>query len=58
MFDMDKPLAVQSRRKIYDQAVADRTLIHGFHLPFPGLGYVEKDGNGYRFVPATWNSSI
>ncbi len=48
MFDMDKPLAVQSRRKIYDQAVADKTLVYGFHLPFPGLGYMEKDGNGYR----------
>jgi glyoxylase-like metal-dependent hydrolase (beta-lactamase superfamily II) len=58
MFDMDKPLAVQSRKRIYDQAVTDKTLVHGFHLPFPGLGYMEKDGSGYRFVPATWNTGI
>ena len=24
-------------------------------LPFPSLGYVEKDGAGYRLVPIAWN---
>jgi hypothetical protein len=24
-------------------------------FPFPGLGYIEKAGSGYRFVPAAWN---
>ena len=34
---------------------AERLLIQGFHFPFPALGYVEKDGAGYRLVPASWN---
>jgi hypothetical protein len=23
----------------------------GFHLPFPGIGFVERTGSTYRFVP-------
>ncbi len=57
-FDMDKPLAVQSRRKIYDMAVAEKIPVQGYHFPFPGLAYVEKDGNGYRLVPAGWNPTL
>jgi glyoxylase-like metal-dependent hydrolase (beta-lactamase superfamily II) len=57
-FDMDKPLAVQSRRKLYDQMAADKVLVQGFHFAFPGAGYIEKDGNGYRLVPAPWSPTI
>ncbi len=57
-FDMDKPLAVQSRKKIYDMAIADKLPVQGFHFPFPGLAYVEKDGSGYRLVPAAWNPTL
>lgn len=57
-FDMDKPVAVQSRKKIYDMAIAEKIPVQGFHFPFPGVAYVEKDGNGYRLVPATWNTSL
>lgn len=58
MFDMDKPLAVQSRKKIYDMTIADKIPVQGFHFPFPGVAHVEKDGNGYRLVPATWNPTL
>ena len=57
-FDSDKPLAVQTRRKLYDQMAADKTLVQGFHFTFPGIAYIEKAGNGYRLIPAPWNSSI
>jgi hypothetical protein len=26
-------------------------LVLGYHFPFPGVGYVVKDGAGFRFVP-------
>ena len=55
VFDMDGAVAEQTRRKLYDMAAADRMLIQGFHFPFPALGYIEKDGAGYRLVPAPWN---
>jgi len=53
-YDMDGTKAEETRRKFYDMASAEKTLIAGFHFPFPSLGYVEKDGTNYRLVPAPW----
>jgi hypothetical protein len=39
-------------------AVAEKSLIAGFHYPFPSFGHVEKDGTSYRLVPIAWNPSI
>jgi glyoxylase-like metal-dependent hydrolase (beta-lactamase superfamily II) len=58
VFDTDGPLAEQTRRKVYDMAIADKMPIQGFHFPFPGRGYVEKSGSGYRLAPAPWNPTI
>jgi glyoxylase-like metal-dependent hydrolase (beta-lactamase superfamily II) len=57
-FDMDGGVAVQTRRKLLDQAAADKVLFASYHVPFPAVGYIEKDGNGFRFVPAPWNPVI
>jgi glyoxylase-like metal-dependent hydrolase (beta-lactamase superfamily II) len=57
-FDSDKAQGVETRRKLYDQMATDKTLVQGFHFTFPGIAYVEKAGNGYRLIPAAWNSSI
>ena len=57
-FDTDGPLAEQTRHKVYDMAIADNMLIQGYHFPFPGRGYVEKAGSGYRLVPAAWSPTI
>jgi glyoxylase-like metal-dependent hydrolase (beta-lactamase superfamily II) len=58
MFDQDPAQAETTRRKVYDMLVADRMRVQGFHYPFPANGFVEKDGNGYRLVPAPWMPSI
>jgi len=55
MFDSEPEKAVATRRRIYDMASADKILVSGYHFPFPGLGYIEKAGTGYRLVPAAWN---
>jgi len=44
--------AAQTRRKLLDRLVADKSKLIGFHLPYPGVGTVERKGNAYRFVPA------
>jgi glyoxylase-like metal-dependent hydrolase (beta-lactamase superfamily II) len=54
-FDQDPVQAEATRRKVYDMLVADRMRVQGFHYPFPANGFVEKDGNGYRVVPAPWS---
>jgi glyoxylase-like metal-dependent hydrolase (beta-lactamase superfamily II) len=58
VWDVIPDVAVTTRKKIYDMAAADRTMIQGFHFPFPSAGYVEKDGNRYRLTPIPWNPLI
>jgi glyoxylase-like metal-dependent hydrolase (beta-lactamase superfamily II) len=58
MFDQDPVQAEATRRKTYDMIVAERMRVQGFHYPFPGLAHLEKDGTGYRWIPAPWNPVI
>jgi glyoxylase-like metal-dependent hydrolase (beta-lactamase superfamily II) len=57
-FDIDPQQAQQTRRKFYDMAAAEKAMVVGFHFAFPALGYVEKDGAGYRLIPTAWNPAI
>jgi glyoxylase-like metal-dependent hydrolase (beta-lactamase superfamily II) len=58
IFDVDGPLAVETRRKVFDRAAADRMLLHGYHFPFPATGYVNKTPKGYDLVPAMWQPNL
>ncbi len=49
--DDDKDKAAASRKRIFDMAANENLLVAGFHMPFPGLGYVERSGAAYRWVP-------
>jgi len=54
-FDTDQKQAAASRRKVFAQTAAERTLIAGAHLPFPGLGHVRAEGKGiYSWVPVQY----
>lgn len=53
-FDVDQDAAAAARKQSLDMAATDRLLIAGMHIPFPGVGHVEKRGQGYGFVPAPW----
>ena len=57
-YDYDPALAQETRHKFYDMAVAEKATVVGFHFTFPSVGHVEKDGNGYRLIPAAWNPVI
>jgi len=56
--DVDRPLAVQTRKKLYDMAIVEKMPIQAFHGAFPGLVRVEKAGDGYRWIPTIWNASL
>jgi glyoxylase-like metal-dependent hydrolase (beta-lactamase superfamily II) len=49
-YDQDGALAEASRRKLLDRVVADKTMICGYHFPFPGAGTIAKDGDGYALT--------
>lgn len=56
--DMDKAMAVSSRRRILDMAANERMPILGYHYPFPAVGYIEKQGAGYNYVPSVWQIAL
>jgi glyoxylase-like metal-dependent hydrolase (beta-lactamase superfamily II) len=58
VFDADGKQAAASRRRVLDMAAADRLVISGAHIPFPGFGRIDKDGNGYRFSTAEWSYTL
>jgi glyoxylase-like metal-dependent hydrolase (beta-lactamase superfamily II) len=55
IFDFDGEQAIATRRRILGQVAADRTLVMGYHFPFPALGYVETAGSAYRWTPIKWS---
>lgn len=53
-FDMDGPTAVTARRRMLDQAAADRMLVEAYHFPFPACGHIARTATGYDLVPVEW----
>ncbi|WP_170346426.1 MBL fold metallo-hydrolase [Ruegeria atlantica] len=53
-FDMDKAAATAARRNVLGMLAADKVPMVGYHMPFPGAGYVEARGEGFRFVPVSY----
>jgi glyoxylase-like metal-dependent hydrolase (beta-lactamase superfamily II) len=54
-FDHDPVQSVETRKKIFARAAAERTRCYGFHLPWPGLGQIVPVGNGYLWHPERWS---
>jgi glyoxylase-like metal-dependent hydrolase (beta-lactamase superfamily II) len=53
--DDDKEKAAATRKRVLDMVVSEGLFVAGFHMmPFPGLGYVEKAGGAYRWVPHSY----
>ncbi|MEM6477554.1 MAG: MBL fold metallo-hydrolase [Pseudomonadota bacterium] len=53
-FDADKAAAAATRRRILGMLAADRIPMVGYHMPFPAAGYVETRGDGFHWVPVTY----
>lgn len=50
-FDADPVAAEANRRKLFDRVVAEKAIMTGYHYGVPGAGTMQKDGDGYAFVP-------
>jgi len=57
-FDMDKDAAAATRRRVLGMVATDRIPLIGYHMPFPGMGYVETRGDGFHYVPATYQMML
>lgn len=53
-FDVDQAAAVTTRKKMLEMASADRLLVAGMHLPFPGVGHVTREDSAYGYIPMPW----
>lgn len=53
-FDSDARAAYAARKKEFDAAAAGGYLIAGAHLPFPGIGHLQVQGKGYRWIPVNY----
>ncbi|WP_170400892.1 MBL fold metallo-hydrolase [Ruegeria arenilitoris] len=49
--DVDGGLAVASRKALLDMIATDGLIMGAAHVSKPGLGRVNREGEGYRFVP-------
>lgn len=56
--DDDKEKAAATRHRFLDMAAADGLFVAGFHMPFPGIGYVERASVGYRWVPHSYQLNL
>lgn len=57
-FDISPEDAIASRKRVLEQVAADRTMVTGMHMPFPGFAHIAKDGAAYRIVPAGWQYQL
>lgn len=51
MFDADPAAAEANRRKYFDQVIAEKAILTGYHYGMPGAGRIAKDGAGYAYIP-------
>ena len=53
-FDADKPAAAATRKAVFGMIAAEKIPFIGYHMPFPGVGFVETAGSGFRYIPASY----
>ena len=51
-WDHDAERSVLSRRRLLGWAADENLLVHAYHMPFPGLGRVDRHGSAFRWIPA------
>ncbi len=52
VFDIDHAAAAATRNKLFPTLAREGVLIAGPHMPFPGMGRLRKEANGYVWAPA------
>ena len=58
-FDMDKAQVAAARKEVLGMLAAERVPFVGYHMPFPGTGFVETRGEGgFHCVPTSYRMMI
>jgi glyoxylase-like metal-dependent hydrolase (beta-lactamase superfamily II) len=56
--DWDMEQGTASRLALLDQAASDRLRVFGFHMPWPGFGYVARHHDAYRWIKEDWDWQV
>jgi glyoxylase-like metal-dependent hydrolase (beta-lactamase superfamily II) len=54
VFDIDHPAATATRNRLLPTLARESVLIAGPHMPFPGMGRLRKEANGYVWAPVVF----
>src|SRR3984885_1008620 len=54
VFDIDHAAAAATRNRLLPTLAREGVMIAGPHMPFPGMGRLRKEANGYVWAPVTF----
>jgi glyoxylase-like metal-dependent hydrolase (beta-lactamase superfamily II) len=57
-YDSDPKLSAQTRTRMLDRLATDKHQILSYHFPWPGLGRVVKEGDGFGWYATPTNVSV
>ncbi|TDH62809.1 MBL fold metallo-hydrolase [Dankookia rubra] len=57
-YDSDPKLSAQTRTRMLDRLATDKHQILSYHFPWPGLGRVVKEGEGFGWYATPTNVSV
>ena len=57
-FDTDGKQGAATRIKMFGMLAAQRIPIVSYHFPWPGLGYLAKQGEGFRYYPSPIQTAL
>jgi glyoxylase-like metal-dependent hydrolase (beta-lactamase superfamily II) len=51
IYDADPDESVRSKHRLFEEIAEGKYMLMAYHFPWPGIGYLEKSGSGYEFLP-------
>jgi glyoxylase-like metal-dependent hydrolase (beta-lactamase superfamily II) len=58
VFDIDHAAAAATRNKLLPTLARQGALVAGPHMPFPGMGRLRKEANGYVWAPVIFTDQL
>jgi glyoxylase-like metal-dependent hydrolase (beta-lactamase superfamily II) len=55
-FDTDQATAAKQRERAFDMAAREGHWVGASHLPFPGIGHLRSEAQGYSYVPVNYSA--
>jgi glyoxylase-like metal-dependent hydrolase (beta-lactamase superfamily II) len=57
-FDTDPQAAAATRKQVLDMVAADRQLVAGMHMHYPGFAHVVRQGDSYLMLLEPWDQAF